>query len=122
MWPMTRRLVKLVLIAAAVALVAGFVLGTRSTAGAKHLKTVEAEAKLESAATGLALADATDGDEQFSFNVHTIAWASSSEHGESDPPCLRQAGKKVKVEIGYLDLTTPDGTTYHDVALWIRCP
>ena len=94
----------------------------RSPYGAKHLKTVDAVAKLESARTGLGLADEEDGDLQFAFDVRHIAWTSSSAHGDGNPPCLRREGKKVKVEIGYLDLSVPDGTTYDDQALWIRCP
>ncbi len=119
---MTSRLVKLVLLTAVAALAVGFVLGTRSSAGAKHLKTVSAEAKLEDPDNGLGMAEATDGDEQFVFNVHTIHWSGPSEHGEGNPPCLTTPGKMVAVEIGYLDLATPDGTTYHDQALWVRCP
>lgn len=119
---MTSRLVKLVLLTAVAALAVGFVLGTRSSAGAKHLKTVEAEAKLENAETGLGMADSIDGDEQFGFNVHTIHWSGPSGHGEGDPPCLTTPGKMVDVEIGYLDLATPDGPTYRDQALWVRCP
>jgi hypothetical protein len=94
----------------------------RSPYGAKHLKAVDAVAKLENAEVGLGMADEEDGDLQFGFDVHTIHWSSSSGHGEGDPPCLRREGKKVKVEIGYLDLAVPDGTTYNDQALWIRCP
>jgi hypothetical protein len=117
-----RKIITLALVGAVVAFAVGVVLGMRSPYGAKHLKTVDAVAKLENREVGLGLADEEDGDLQFSFDVHHIAWTSSSAHGEGNPPCLRREGKKVKVEIGYLDLAAPDGTTYDDQALWIRCP
>ena len=117
-----RRIITLAVVGVVVALVVGFVLGTRSPSGAKHLKTVDAVAKLENAENGLGLADEEDGDLQFTFNVRTIHWSSGSDHGAGDPPCLKKQGRKVKVEIGYLDLAVPDGTTYEDQALWIRCP
>ena len=119
---MLRRIITLAVVGVVVALVVGFVLGTRSPNGTKHLKTVDAVAQLENAENGLALADEEDGDLQFAFDVHSIPWASGSAHGEGDPPCLRKPGRKVKVEIGYLKLSVPDGTTYDNVALWIRCP
>jgi len=117
-----RRIITLAVVGVVVALVVGFVLGTRSPSGAKHLKTVDAVAKLENAENGLALADEEDGDLQFSFNVHSIHWTSGSEQGDGDPPCLTKPGRKVNVEIGYLDLAVPDGNTYEEQALWIRCP
>ena len=119
---MLRKIITLAIVGVVVALLVGFVLGTRSPQGAKHLKTVDAVAKLENADNGLALADEEDGDLQFAFNVHTIHWSSGSEHGKGDPPCLTKPGRKVNVQMGYLDLAVPDGTTYEDQALWIRCP
>jgi len=119
---MLRKIITLAIVGVVVALLVGFVLGTRSPQGAKHLKIVDAVAKLENADNGLGLAEEEDGDLQFVFNVHTILWSSSSADGEGDPPCLRKPDRKVKVEIGYLKLAVPDGTTYDNVALWIRCP
>jgi len=119
---MLRKTITLALVGVVVALAVGFVLGTRSPQGTKHLKTVDAVAQLEDAENGLALADEEDGDLQFTFNVHAIHWTSGSEQGDGDPPCLRKPGRKVDVEIGYLDLAVPDGNTYEEQALWIRCP
>ena len=118
---MVKRLVLIGVVAVVAGLVAGAVWGMRSPYGAKHLKTVDAVAKLENA-QGMGLADEEDGDLQFVFDVHTIHWTSGSAHGEGDPPCLTKKGKKVKVQIGYLALAEPDGTTYEGQALWIRCP
>lgn len=118
---MTGRLVKLLLAAAVVGLVAGYVFGLRSPNGAKRLKVVEATAKLESAESGLGLADEDGGDLQFGFHVPTIHWTDATASGAGHPPCLRVEGRKAKVEIGYLALHTPTGATYEDQALWIRC-
>lgn len=114
------RLVKLVALAAVAALIAGVWLGGRFPYGDKQLRTVDAVAVRHAA--GLVLADEKDGDRQFGFLVRDILWTSASAHGEGDPPCLKERGRKVDVEIGFLSIRVPDGTTYHDQALWVRCP
>lgn len=119
---MLRRLVTIAVVVAVAAFLVGMVVGQRSSYGTTHLKTVEAKAKLESKETGLGMADSLDDDHQFAFNVHDIYWTDGSQDGDGDPPCLRKPKKYANVEIGYVELKVPDGPTYKDVALWIRCP
>lgn len=119
---MVGRIVKIALVAGLAAMVLGIYIGNRLPYGDTHLKTVDAKAKLEDPGTGLGLADAIDGDEQFAFNVHEIRWTSAVDSGDGDPPCLRKPGKYADVEIGYTDVALPDGRTVEEIALWIRCP
>jgi len=116
------RIVKISLAAGLAALLLGMYLGNKVPYGAKKLSMVEATAQLENRRTGLVLADEKDGDKQFTFHVGAIYWQDGSEEGDGDPPCLRQPGEEVDVEIGHLDVATPDGPTYEDVAVFVRCP
>jgi hypothetical protein len=116
------RIVKISLAAALAALVLGMYLGNKVPFGAKKLSMVEAVARLEDKQTGLVLADEKDGDRKFAFNVADIIWEDGSEHGEGNPPCLREKGKEVNVEIGALDVAVPEGPTVEDVAVFVRCP
>ena len=118
---MVGRIVKISLAAGLAALVLGMYLGNKVPFGAKKLSMVEAVARLENKQTGLVLAEEKDGDRKFAFNVADIIWEDGSEHGEGDPPCLREKGKEINVEIGALDVAVPDGPTVEDVAVFVRC-
>ena len=115
------RLAKIGLAVGLVALFLGIYIGNRLPSGDTGLRTVDAEAVLQDRGTGLVVADEKDGDKQFSFVTRSVLWTSGSEHGDGDPPCLRRPGRKVDVEIGYVDVKAPDGTTYEEVALWVGC-
>lgn len=115
---MIGKLVKLTVVVAIAAVAAGIWLGaTRLPYGPAPLKTVDATATYTK---GVGRA-ATDDDQQFVFDVRRIPWASGSQVGKGDPPCLRTPDTKVKVEIGYRSILLPDGRTAADVPLWLRC-
>ncbi len=118
---MLGKIVKIGIAVGVAALLLGIYVGNRLPYGDTPLRTVEAEAVLQDKASGLVLADEKDGDKQFSFVTAEILWTSGSEHGEGNPPCLRKSGQKVDVEIGYINVDAPDGTTYDDIALWVGC-
>lgn len=115
------KLLKLVVLAAVVALALGAYVGTRLPLGDAHLSTTEATAQLENR-QGLVLADETDGDRQFTFRADSVHWSDGSTWGEGPPPCLREVGRKVDVEIGHTSVALPEGGTRHDVVLWVGCP
>lgn len=117
---MVSKLLKMVLLAAVAALALGAYVGTRLPYGDAHLRTTDATAQLERG--GMVLADEDDGDRQFTFHVRSVHWQSGSEQGDGPPPCLRTVGTRVKVEVGYTSVATPDGPTYDDQVLWVRCP
>jgi hypothetical protein len=118
---MVGRIVKIGIAIGLAALFLGIYIGNRMPYGDTELRTVDAHAVLQDRATGLVLADETDGDKQFSFLVEKILWTSGSEHGEGNPPCLRTPRQEVDVQIGYTDVAAPDGTTYESIALWVGC-
>lgn len=118
---MVGRIVKIGIAVGVAALLLGMYLGNQVPYGAKKLSLVEATATLQDKRTGLVLADEKDGDEQFSFHVSSVFWDDGSQHGDGDPPCLREPGAEVDVEIGALDVATPDGPTFEDVAVFVRC-
>lgn len=117
---MVSKLLKVVALAALVALALGAYVGTRLPYGDTHLRTTDATAQLERG--GMVLADEKDGDRQFTFHVRSVHWTSGSEEGKGRPPCLRTVGTKVEVELGFTSVATPDGPTYYDQVLWVRCP
>jgi hypothetical protein len=115
---MIGRLVKLTLVVAAVAVIAGIRLGaTHAPWGPAPLKTVDATATYE---RGYGRAT-TDDKQQFVFDVRRIPWSAGTRVGQGNPPCLSTPGRKADVEIGYRSIRLPDGRTTADVALWLRC-
>ncbi|TCJ00329.1 hypothetical protein [Aeromicrobium sp. IC_218] len=67
-----------------------------------------------------------DGDDgtQLPIIADAVAWESQdgSQSGDGTPPCLGTPLKKVRVEVGVVDGSLPDGGGPDEHVIWVRCP
>jgi len=107
------------LVAILLVLGVGLYVGLHSPWGTKHPRVVDGTAMRANDQNDLVMFDAEDGT-QLSFGADHIWWLSESSSGEGDPPCLAKPLRKAQVEIGYLDVSGPEGGARPTV-VWVRC-
>lgn len=117
---MVGRLVKLAVAAAVVAIALGLYFGSGLPYGTKRLKTAEGTAEVLGKG-GVAAFDEEDGDLNSAFSIDHVSWSDGSEVGDGNPPCLRHAGQKAHVKVGYLDVQMPDGRKVDGVIVYVDC-
>lgn len=97
----------------------GVYVGLRAPWGTKHPQTKSGVAMRANADSDLVMFDADDGT-QLTLHTDGLWWESESAGGEGDPPCLREPGRNVAVEVGYLWVEGPSGGS-RPQAIWVKC-
>lgn len=67
----------------------------------------------------LVMFDADDGT-QLTFHAAAVRWESEGMAGEGEPPCVRRALAKAKVEVGQIWVAGPEGGRFPQV-VWVKC-
>lgn len=97
----------------------GVYTGLRATWGTKHPQVKEGVAIRANDENDLVMFDANDGT-QLSLYAHSVSWESGNTGGHGDPPCLREPGQKVHVEVGVMWVAVPQGGA-RQIGLWLTC-
>lgn len=120
--PATIDVPRRALAAGAALLVLGFVAG-HVWADQHDIRTLTGTAMRANDENDLVMFDADDGT-QLPIIVDAVAWETNdgSRGGEDSPPCLATPLKKVRVEVGVVDGSLPDGGGPGEHVIWVRCP
>lgn len=102
--------------------VVGYLVGLRSPWSAHHPQVVSGTASRVAADVPVATFT-TEGGEDVWFPLDDVVWRSGDETGDDTvPPCLRESGVRVEVEVGLLEVTRPFGSGSYPHVLSVRCP
>ena len=106
-------------VVAVIALGLGTYAGLRSPWGAKHAQ-VETGVAMPANSDNDLVSFRADNGETLGFRSDGIVWESGNEGGWGNPPCIRVALAKAKVEIGRVWFTGPEGGRFQEV-VWVKC-
>ena len=117
----TRRIA----LAAALAVVfvsLGYVVGVRSSWTAHHPSVVSGTAERVPANVPTGYFD-PDGGDRVAFQLDDVVWkAGGRTDSGSIPPCLQDAGERVSVEVGLIEVSRPYGSGSYAQVLSLTCP
>jgi len=100
----------------------GYAIGVRSTWTAHHPAVVSGTAERVPADVPYAFFDSEDGD-RVAFRLDDVVWKSGDTTDEgSIPPCLGEAGKRVAVQAGPIEVTRSYGSGSYQQVLSVSCP
>jgi hypothetical protein len=100
----------------------GYVAGTRTPWTAHHPRVVPGTAERVPADVPYAYFDFEDGD-RVAFRLDDVVWRSGDRTGSgSVPPCLRDAGERVAVRAGLIEVSRPFGSGSYERVLSVTCP
>ncbi len=110
------------LLGVAALLVLGFLAG-HAWADRHDVRTLSGTAMRMNDENDLVSFDADDGT-QLVLAADAVAWESrdGSRGGQDGPPCLDEPLEQVRVEVGMVDGTLPDGGGPDEHVIWVRCP
>lgn len=119
--PATIRVPHRAIAAAAALLALGFVAG-HVWADQHDVRTLTGTAMRANDENDLVMFDGDDGT-QLTLIAAAVAWETNdgSRGGEDSPPCLATPLKRVRVEVGVVDGSLPDGSGPRDHVVWVRC-
>jgi hypothetical protein len=64
-----------------------------------------------------------DHGERLAFRLDDVVWKSGDRTDSgSIPPCLRQAGERVNVQVGVIEVDRPYGSGPYQQVLSVTCP
>lgn len=118
--PATIDVPRRALAAGAALLALGFVAG-HVWADQHDVRTLTGTAMRANDENDLVMFDADDGT-QLTLVADAVAWESPDGGGEDTPPCLATPLKKVRVEVGVVDGSLPDGGGPGEHVIWVGCP
>jgi hypothetical protein len=104
----------------AVLVAAGVFVGERSSRGTKHAQVVQGVAMRANSDNDLVTFDGEDGT-QLQFGGDHMWWRSGEVDGDGDPPCLRKPLRKVSLQVGLMQVASPEGGSFEQ-AVWVECP
>lgn len=100
----------------------GYAIGARTPWTAHHPDDQSGTAERVAANVPLAYFD-PDGGERVSFRPDNVVWKSGERTGSgSIPPCLREIGARVTVNVGVIEVTRPYGSGSYGKVLSLTCP
>lgn len=119
-WPASRILVAAVLALLLVSL--GYIAGVRSAWTAHHPRVVSGTAERVLADVPSAYFDPVNGD-RVAFRLDDVVWKSGDRTDSgSIPPCLQEAGERVDVQVGVIEVARPYGSGSYQQVLSVTCP
>lgn len=119
--PTARRRIVLAAALALLLVSIGYLIGVRSSWTAHQPAVVSGMAERVPADVPFAYFDPDDGD-RVAFRLDDVAWKSGDKTGEgSIPPCLREAGERVAVQAGVIEVTRPYGAGSYQRVLSVTC-
>jgi len=121
----TRRIALAVVLAVVLASM-GYVVAVRSWWTAHHPSVVDGTAERVPANVPTGYFDpegSDDPDDRVAFRLDDVVWkAGDDADSGSIPPCLRDAGKRVSVQVGLIEVTRPYGSGSYQQVLSVTCP
>jgi hypothetical protein len=120
--PATVDVPRRALAAGAALLALGFVAG-HVWADQHDVRTLTGTATRLNDENELVTFDADDGT-QLPIIADAVAWEADdgASSGDGRPPCLSTPLKRVRVEVGVVDGSLPDGGGPEEQVVWVRCP
>lgn len=117
-----RRRIILAAVLALVLVSIGYLIGVRSSWTAHHPSVVMGTAERVPADVPFAYFDPDDGV-RLAFRLDDVVWKSGDKTGDgSIPPCLREAGERVTVQAGVIEVARPYGSGSYQQVLSVTCP
>lgn len=99
----------------------GYAIGVRTPWTAHHPRDLSGTAERIAANVPLAYFDPDDG-ERVSFRLDDVVRSSGDRTGtNSVPPCLREMGQRVAVQVGLIEVTRPFGSGSYRRVLSVTC-
>lgn len=100
----------------------GYVVGVRSAWSAHHPRVLSGTAERVPAEVPSAYFDPDNGD-RVAFRLDDVVWKSGDRTDSgSIPPCLREAGERVAVRVGVIEVNRPYGSGSYQQVLSVTCP
>jgi hypothetical protein len=100
----------------------GYVVGVRSSWTAHHPAVVSGMAQRIPADYPMGYFD-PDGGDRVEFRLDDVVWKAGDRiDAGSIPPCLRDAGARVSVQVGLIEVSRPYGSGSYQEVLSVTCP
>jgi len=120
--PSWTRRIALMAVLALVFVSLGYVVGVRSSWMAHHPSVVSGTAERVPADVPMGYFD-PDGGDRVAFRLDDVVWkAGGKTDSGSIPPCLQDAGERVSVQVGLIEVSRPYGSGSYQQVLSVTCP
>lgn len=114
--------IALAVLAALLLVLLGYLAGVRSPWTAHHAHVMSGTAQRVAMDVPYAYFDPEGGD-RVGFRLDDVPWSSGGKTQPGRiPPCLRDVGERVEVQVGIIEIARPYGSGSYSKVLSVTCP